>query len=285
MTARSVYLELSGFEVHLMEWGEAGNPALVMWHGLNRNGRDFDELARALSDRYFVLCPDTPGRGLSSWSDDPEAEYTLPTYAGIAVGMLDHYGIEQAHWLGTSMGAQIGMTVAGQVAPERVATLIINDIAPEVPKAALDRIVTYAAELPVFDRVSGAEAWLREVYTPFGPADDAFWRRMTETSVRRMGDGRLTLHYDPRLVGVLDRDRGSTDLWEIYQKIAQPTHVIRGLNSDLLTGELTEKMRALGPKPDVTVFASCGHAPSLARAEDAQLVAGILERLSQRAMA
>ena len=72
-------------EIHVTEWGDPSHPALVMWHGLARTGRDFDELASALSDRYFVLCPDTIGRGLSSWASDPEAEYQETVHKSNAI--------------------------------------------------------------------------------------------------------------------------------------------------------------------------------------------------------
>ena len=53
-------------EIHVTEWGDKDSRPLLMWHGLARTGRDFDKLAAALSDEYFVICPDTIGRGLSS---------------------------------------------------------------------------------------------------------------------------------------------------------------------------------------------------------------------------
>ena len=46
------------------EWGDAANPkVLVCVHGLTRQGRDFDTLARALAGEYRVVCPDVVGRG------------------------------------------------------------------------------------------------------------------------------------------------------------------------------------------------------------------------------
>ncbi|WP_255552446.1 alpha/beta fold hydrolase [Maritimibacter dapengensis] len=275
---RSVFLPLGTHELHVTEWGDVSNPAFVMWHGLARNGRDFDELARAFASEYFVICPDTIGRGLSSWAVDPDREYTLPNYARLAGAMLDHYGKNDAIWLGTSMGGQIGMTLAA--ATDRVSALIINDIGPMVPDAALDRIVTYSSELPVFSRVSEAEAWLREVYTPFGPADDPFWARMAEASVRRCADGQLTLHYDPRIIDVLNADRESTDLWDIYDSLQVSTHVLRGRSSDLLTEDIASEMLTRGPRPEITVFDEAGHAPSLTRASDAALISNIVSQLA-----
>src|SRR5690606_34639607 len=76
---RSTYVPAAGFEMHVTEWGDPGLPALVMWHGLARTGRDFDEAAHALSDNYFVICPDTLGRGLSSWARDFTKDYSYAT--------------------------------------------------------------------------------------------------------------------------------------------------------------------------------------------------------------
>jgi pimeloyl-ACP methyl ester carboxylesterase len=67
---KSVYVSRGRHELHVSAWGDPAKPALVMWHGLARTGRDFDEAAAALSDSYFVICPDTLGRGLSSWAGD-----------------------------------------------------------------------------------------------------------------------------------------------------------------------------------------------------------------------
>lgn len=273
---RSTYHAVLGHELHVTEWGDPSAPALVMWHGLARTGRDFDELAEALSDSYLVLCPDTIGRGLSSWSQRPEAEYHPPYYAELALGLLDRYGLETVDWLGTSMGGLIGMQIAAGPQAHRLRRLIINDIGPEVPAPAIERIVTYAGALPDFATVTEAEAWLRTVYTPFGPAPDGFWRRMAETSVRRRGDGRLTLHYDPRIIDMMRGEPGSLTVWDLWDRIATPIHVLRGVSSDILTQDVLERMRASGPRPEVTEFRDCGHAPALAAPQDAGLVRALL---------
>jgi len=43
---RSHYVPVLDRELHYLEWGERGKPPLVMWHGLARTGRDFDEISR-----------------------------------------------------------------------------------------------------------------------------------------------------------------------------------------------------------------------------------------------
>ena len=41
-----------------LAWGDPSNPrVLLCLHGLTRRGSDFAELARAMSDQYYVVCP------------------------------------------------------------------------------------------------------------------------------------------------------------------------------------------------------------------------------------
>ncbi|EAQ02335.1 putative hydrolase [Pseudooceanicola batsensis HTCC2597] len=272
---RFSFVPVMDHEIHVTEWGDPTAEPLVMWHGLARTGRDFDEIAEALSDRYFVICPDTIGRGLSTWSQDPEGEYCVEVYAGIAVDLMDHYGMERAAWLGTSLGGLIGMRLASGPHADRLSCLLINDIGPEVPQEAIDRIVTYVTDQPVFARVREAETWLRAVYRPFGPADDAFWRRMARTSVRRLPDGGLTLHYDPQITVQFTASADELTSWDRYARIALPCHVLRGHDSDILPAGIADRMASSGPAPGVTEF-DCGHAPNISRPQDIALVRGIL---------
>lgn len=272
---RFSFVPVTGHEIHVTEWGDPDMPALIMWHGLARTGRDFDELAAALSDTYFVICPDTIGRGLSSWSQNPEAEYSIAYYADIAAGLLDHYRVAQAAWLGTSMGGQVGMRLASGPAADRISRLIINDIGPEVPQAAIDRILSYANTSPQFDTLSDAEAWFRTIYAPFGPAGDAFWKRMTRSSVRRRAGGRFTTHFDPRITVQFTASPEELTSWDRFQRIGAPVHVIRGEHSDILTAPIAERM-AERAGTEMTVIPGCGHAASLSRPEDFALIRGIL---------
>ena len=112
MPSSSRYLTCAGREIHVTEWGSQHRRTVIAWHGLARTGRDMDELAEHLSDRYRVICPDTLGRGFSQWSPDPHNEYKLAFYARIAADLLDGLDVERAHWVGTSMGGAIGTVCA-----------------------------------------------------------------------------------------------------------------------------------------------------------------------------
>src|SRR5256885_1975894 len=113
----------------------------------------------------------------------------------IARGLFDALGLERAHWVGTSMGGAIGTVCAsGLFEPSlraRIATLVLNDNAPQLAESALARIRSYAGQPPAFDTVGELEAFFRQAYRPYGWLSDSEWRKLTETSVRRLPDGRV----------------------------------------------------------------------------------------------
>ena len=274
--ARSTYISAAGYEIHVAEWGDRDRPALVMWHGLARNGRDFDEVATALADSYFVLCPDTIGRGLSSWAK-AEDEYVFPVYAATALGILDHYGIHRLRWIGTSMGGLIGATLAADALKERITHLVLNDIGPDTPSTAADRIADYVGHPPIVKTMAALEAWYRTNYAPFGSNTDAFWRRLTENSMRRTDDGMITVHYDPGIAGPFRAGLRDLDVWPAYDRVTAKTLLLRGAQSDVLPRQVAEQMLVRGPKPIFIEFEGVGHAPTLTTPSEIAVLRGFLE--------
>ena len=271
MTPSSRYLTCAGRQIHFTEWGAEHEPTVIAWHGLARTGRDMDELAQHLSSRYRVICPDTLGRGLSQWSPDPGNEYQLSFYARIAADLIDQLGLARVHWVGTSMGGAIGTLCAGGLAQPslrgRIASLVLNDNAPSLAQPALERIKAYAGTPPAFDTVTELEAFFRQVYQPFGWLSDAQWRRLTETSTRRLPDGRVTPHYDPAMVRQFVDHPADYDIWNHWDAIDVPVLCLRGAESDLVLRETTQEMLRRGPGARglvrVVEIAGVGHAPAL----------------------
>jgi pimeloyl-ACP methyl ester carboxylesterase len=278
MTRTSRYLTCAGYEIHFSEWGTANDQAVVMWHGLARTGRDFDDIAGHLAARYSVICPDTIGRGLSEWAKDRERDYCFAVYCDIALALLDQLGVDRLRWVGTSMGGLIGVTLAAEALKGRVTHLVINDIGPEVPQAAAERIATYAGNPPSFPTFGEFEAWIRTIYLPFGEHDDATWKLLAETGHRRTDDGLITVHYDPRIVTQFTTHKSDLDLWEAYDAVTCPTLLLRGADSDVLPAAVAEAMTQRGPKAEVVVIEGVGHAPLLDNAEQRALVADFLAR-------
>ncbi|MGQ0511009.1 MAG: alpha/beta fold hydrolase [Betaproteobacteria bacterium] len=263
MNPASRYLVCEGREIHYMEWGAGHAETVIAWHGLARTGRDMDEIAAQLASRFRVICPDTIGRGLSQWSPQPEKEYCLAFYGRLAVALMDQLGVGEAHWLGTSMGGAIGIHLAAGPLKGRIRRLVLNDIGPKLGEAAVERIRTYAGSPAQFDRVGELEQYFRSIYKPYGWLSDEQWRNLTETSVRRTADGKVTPHYDPAMALQFTHHPHDYDQWEAWDAIAIPTLCLRGESSDLLLPEVADEMRSRGPKAVVVTIPGCGHAPAL----------------------
>jgi pimeloyl-ACP methyl ester carboxylesterase len=272
VTPSSNYLVCEGREIHYCEWGAGNSGTVIAWHGLARTGRDMDEIAAHLAARYRVICPDTIGRGLSEWSPQPEREYCLEFYGRLAVSLMDQLGVREAHWLGTSMGGAVGIHLAAGALKGRIRRLVLNDIGPKLGEAAVSRIRSYAGNPAQFDRVGELEQYFRTVYKPYGWLSDKQWRRLTETSTRRTADGKVTPHYDPRMVMQFTHHPQDYDLWAAWDEIDVPTLCLRGETSDLLLPEVAEAMRSRGPRAVVVTIPGCGHAPALNVPEQFSLV-------------
>ena len=263
MIPTSNYARVLDTELHYMEWGAGNAETVIAWHGLARTGRDMDDIAAHLARRYRVICPDTIGRGLSQWSRAPEREYCFAHYEKLAAGLLDHLGLRRVHWLGTSMGGALGLHAAAGALQGRIAKLVLNDIGPEVAASAIARIRDYAGSPPAFDTVGELEAYFRTVYKPYGAITDPQWRRLTESSVRRLPDGRVTPHYDPAMVMQFVHHPHDYDQWDAWDRLAIPVLVLRGADSDLLEPAVAQAMTERGPRATLVTVPGCGHAPAL----------------------
>ena len=269
---RSNYLRCEGREIHFTEWGHAGDRALIAWHGLARTGRDMDDIAAHLAQRFHVICPDTLGRGLSQWSPDPQGEYCLEFYVRLASSLVDQLGLKTFDWLGTSMGGAIGLLAASGALRGRIRRLVLNDIGPQLAPAAVQRIRAYAGNPPAFATVSELETYFRTIYKPYGWLSDAQWRRLAETSTRRLPDGRVTPHYDPAMVMQFTHHDDDYALWDAWDTLELPVLCLRGESSDLLAPDVAEQMRQRGPRAMVVTVPGCGHAPALNTPEQFGLV-------------
>lgn len=274
-------LSQEGFhEVSYLEWNrEAGGVPVICLHGLTRNALDFEVLGEALAQSgRWVVAPDVVGRGQSGRLSDP-ALYGYPQYLSDAACLIAHLRAEQVDWVGTSMGGIIGMMLAAQKM-HPIRRMVINDVGPLIPKAALERIGDYLVQERRFENAAHAEAHLRKVYAPFGIADDSQWRRFTEISVERAPGGEgLVPAYDPEIAAPFrDAHPDDVDLWYFWDRLDLPVLLLRGEESDLLLPRTAAEMKLRGPGCQLVEFAGCGHAPPLLVSEQTAPVIGFLNQ-------
>lgn len=263
------------------EWGERDNPrVLVCVHGLSRQGRDFDTIARAMLPDWRVVCPDVVGRGQSDWLHDPNG-YVLPTYVADMVTLLARLDATQVDWVGTSMGGLIGMLLASlRGAPVR--RLVLNDVGPVVEFQALQRIGQYLG-FPVHWRSEQEAAdGLWAIASSFGPHTPEQWLALTRPQLRADDKGGFKPHYDPdiavpfRAVTADSAKAGEALLWAAYDALRSQTLLLRGAQSDLLSRDTAIEMTQRGPRARLVEFEGVGHAPTLVQPDQVAAVRDFL---------
>ena len=250
-------------------WGERKEPGefedtvpVMCLHGLTRNSRDFDELAKSLSVDRRVICPDTVGRGHSDWLRAHE-DYNIPQYNLDVAVIAARTNLVQYDIVGTSLGGLMGIILAS-MDRSPIRRLVVNDIAPEIPMVALQRLSHYLGENPLFDTLKETEAYIREKYSPIKPMNNKHWKAMTKHSSFKTEEG-YRLAYDPSISENYRRYwlLMYFNIWEYWEKITCPVLVCRGTESDFLTEALMERMERELPHVEFIEFEGVGHTPSL----------------------
>jgi len=270
---------LNGTSLHRMAYWEWGDPAnhtvLVCLHGLTRQGRDFDTLARAVLDRYRVVCPDVVGRGRSDWLRNPMG-YVLPQYVSDMVALLARLKADTVHWLGTSMGGLIGLGVAA-LGGSPVSKLVLNDVGPRLDPAGLARIGGYVGQTRRWQTLDEAADALWAISTGFGPHTREQWLTLTEPQLKTEGDA-LVPRSDPDIAVPFKAitpelaAAGEASLWKTFDAVRCPTLLIRGAESDLLSRDTAREMGSRGPCARLIEFDGVGHAPMLVQPEQVKAV-------------
>jgi pimeloyl-ACP methyl ester carboxylesterase len=270
-----------GLRLHYRDYpGTADKAPLLCLHGLTRNSRDFAELAERYSPARRVIALDFRGRGLSEYDPLP-ARYTPLTYAGDVIRLLDELEIDEAVFVGTSLGGLVTMLMA-VMAPQRIAASILNDVGPELTGAGLERIRSYVGrDIRFASWDSAAEAiaennrHLPERYT------HADWVRMARR-VCREANGEILFDYDMAIAVPFEAEgpTPSVDMWPLFRALGQrPLLAVRGEHSDLLGAEALKKMHDAVPDMKSVTVAGVGHAPMLDEPEAVAAIDAFLSGL------
>lgn len=110
-------------ELAYREVGEG--PPLVILHGLFGSAKNWTTIAKRLGAEYKIYTVDLRNHGESPWAD----EMSYESMASDVAALMDSLGLAQATVIGHSMGGKAAMDLA-LTQPERVASLIVVDIAP-----------------------------------------------------------------------------------------------------------------------------------------------------------
>ncbi len=255
----------------------AGLPVLAL-AGLTRDGRDFDYMARHLPAVRLIRL-DSRGRGGSDWTG--AASYNVGQEVRDALALLDHLGVARAAVIGSSRGGLLGM-VMGATQRARVAGLLFNDVGPQIERAGLERIGTYigiAPTVPTLDEIADRSA---AQFPGFHHVPATRWAEETVRHYVQTATG-VALTYDPALKIAFDVAMAAppVDLWPLFDALAGlPLGLVRGANSDVLSRDGADAMRARRPDMHFAEVPDRGHIPFLDEPEALACIRAFLDQVA-----
>lgn len=240
-----------GEHLHSTTVGEDDAPTVVFLHGLFGQGRNFTQVAKALTPQLRSVLVDLPNHGRSPWTDTADYEVVAAAVAEfLAAGPAAHAPV---HLVGHSMGGKIAMVVA-LTRPELVERLVVVDISPTTSEGAgefehlLDSLA--GLDLATVERRSDADEQLR------GPIDDERVRGFLLQNLRS-GSGGFTwqanlelLRRDLPAIGGFPRLEATFD---------HPVLWLAGERSPYVRPEHAETMRSLFPRTTLVTVKGAGH--------------------------
>jgi len=278
-----------GLRLHARSYGRRSAPGLpvVCLPGLARTGADFETLALALASDASrprrVIALDYRGRGQSEYDKDP-ANYNFQVELADMLAVVAALDATPAIFVGTSRGGILAMLLA-VMRPTTIAGCVLNDIGPVVEPKGLIRIKGYIGKLPRPRSYDEAAEILRRLFSAqFPKLGPEAWLASAHRTFREDGGG-LVPTYDANLAKTLEGvefDKPLPPLWAQFDALSQtPLMVIRGANSDILSPETVEAMRARHPGLETIEVPDQGHAPLLAEADTIARIADFAARCDE----
>ncbi|MEU8139511.1 alpha/beta fold hydrolase [Streptodolium elevatio] len=237
---------------------------VLLLHGGGQARGSWTRSAVALAAHgWTALALDQRGHGDSDWAAD--GDYTIDAFVADARAVADAVAAEQGRppvLVGASLGGWVSLLAEGE-APGHARGLVLVDITHRTERRGVDRIrdfmLAHRSGFASLDDVADAlHGYQPDRPRPTDPAKLA-------RNVRRHADGRWYWHWDPAFMGSLGADGGRGPevtperLADAARKVAVPTLIVRGRQSDVVSVEAVREMLALIPGSTFADVADAGH--------------------------
>ena len=112
-------VKVNQIELQIREYEGEGD-AIIFLHFSGVNLMMWQRIIHYFQDHYRLILVDLRGHGKS---DKPETGYHIDEMARDVIGIMQHLKLERAHIVGSSLGAEVGLSIAANY-PEKVLSLI-----------------------------------------------------------------------------------------------------------------------------------------------------------------
>jgi esterase len=234
--------------------GGAGNPPLVILHGMLGSSRNWQTAGRDLAAKFHVLALDLRNHGGSPHAEDMD----YFTMTADVLAWLDGQKLSRVSLLGHSMGGKIAMLLACR-RPERVERLIVVDIAPKNyswPEHRLEFAAMNDLDLARLASRAAAEKHFESRVPDWG------MRKFLTTNLERTAEGgwrwQINLAGITAALPALEQKPLTAD-----DHYAGPTLFITGGKSRYVKPEDAAAVRRHFPAAKIETIAAAGHNPHL----------------------
>lgn len=242
----------------------AARGTVLLLHGGGQARGSWTRAAAALAARgWTALALDQRGHGDSDWAAD--GDYTIDAFVADTRAITRALATETGSppvLVGASLGGWISLIAEGESAGH-ARGLVLVDITHRTERQGVDRIrefmLAHRSGFGSLDEVADAlHAYQPDKPRPSDPAKLA-------RNVRQHADGRWYWHWDPAFMGSLSGTTGRGPdvtperLADAARKVAVPTLVVRGAQSDVVSAEAVHEMVALIPGATYADVADAGH--------------------------
>lgn len=161
-------MSINDIQLHYELSGRADAPVVVLSHALASSSIMWQSQMKSLEAVFRVLRYDMRGHGQS---DTPEGPYSMEMLCEDVVGLLDALEIEQAHFVGLSIGGMIGQGLALDRS-ERLISVTLCDTTSITPEEAKPLIEERIEAIREHGMQSQAETTMNRWFTPRFLASD-----------------------------------------------------------------------------------------------------------------
>ncbi|SHF73245.1 esterase [Modicisalibacter ilicicola DSM 19980] len=234
-------------ELHHQDSGPREGVPLVVLHGLFGSADNWRSHVKQWQERRRVITVDLRNHGRSPHA--PGMDYA--TMADDVLALLDRLDVPRCDLLGHSMGGKVAISVA-RLAPERLASLIVADIAPIAYGHDHDSVFTAMRRVEEGEPTSRKQA-------------DALMAEAVETPAVRMFLATNLVRDDD---GVMRWRVGLDEIDDAYEDVAAapagegayhgPTLVLRGAHSDYVSDERLSDLKDVLPEAEIETL-DAGH--------------------------
>ncbi len=250
------FVRANGLDFHYLEWGSSDRPPLVLLHGMGQTCHTWDFFSQAMAPNFRVLAFDQRGHGDSDWS--LERDYSRSAMVRDLDAFTSAMGVEKFFLAGMSMGGMNSMVFTAEH-PQRVRALVVVDIGPRIEKEGVRHIRDFMTNNVEFDNLDQAAAVIHK-FNPRRPLQ-AIREYTCVYNLKQLPSGKWTWKNDSYFrEGHRPPDQRMHDqLADAARRIACPTLVVKGAESDVFSLDGARELQQLVPGSRFALVPGAGH--------------------------